>query len=101
VSPLPLGEGEGEGVLVELRPGDALTPTLSQGEREVRVECYAGARYPERPTALVWANRRVDVQRVEREWQAPGRRHFVVRTDDGRFHLTYHEDEDRWQIEQA
>lgn len=61
-----------------------------------KVACYAGSRYPERPTALFWEGRRVAVEAVEAEWQTPGARHFQVETAEGKFHLRYDGQEDAW-----
>lgn len=71
------------------------------------VECYAGRHYPDRPIAFQWQGRRIKVEEVERAWRtqeaaysSPILYHYLVRTVEGRFHLTYDSDKDSWQIHQ-
>ncbi len=71
---------------------------------EPPVECYAGARYPERPLAFHWQGERLTVAEVERQWRTPTELVFHVRTIDGRrFALTYREagepGTEEWRIE--
>ena len=62
----------------------------------LRVSCYSGHTYAERPVSLVWEGRRCRVE-VEKEWRGPGRRCFLVRTEDGkRLELYYDEQRDEW-----
>lgn len=66
------------------------------------VECYAGARYPERPRAFLWLGERLVVEAVEDQWREPGRLVFRVRIADGRqFILAYDEVGDAWRVEPA
>ena len=54
------------------------------------VECYAGARYPERPYAFCWQGERLAVEQVEQEWRTPDGLVFCVRAMEGRrFTLIY------------
>ena len=73
----------------------------------MEVACYAGARYPERPQRVTWRGAQRDVLAVEREWQEPGKRCFLVRLvrsadsapggeDDLVLRLCYYERNDRW-----
>lgn len=63
------------------------------------VECHSGYEYAERPTALHWVGRRLEVEAVEAEWRAPGGRGFRVRTGEGlQFELFYAELYDEWRI---
>lgn len=64
---------------------------------EVRVEAYAGQRYPERPTWVTWQGERRRVAEVESVWREPARVLFRVRLDDGqRLLLAYREATDEW-----
>jgi hypothetical protein len=66
-------------------------------EELVEVACYAGSRYPERPQRVTWRGREHEVLAVEREWQEPGRRCYLVRLEGDRLlRLCYHERNDRW-----
>jgi hypothetical protein len=63
------------------------------------VECHSGHEYAERPTALRWEGRRVEVERVEAEWRFPGGKRFRVRTQEGQtFELSYNQSTDEWQV---
>jgi hypothetical protein len=67
---------------------------------ETLVECYASARYPERPRAFMWKGERLEVAEVERRWRTPAGPAFRVRVVDGRtFTLTYDEAADIWDIQ--
>ncbi len=48
----------------------------------VRVEAYAGASYPQRPTAVWIDARRLEVQNVIRQWRTPDALHFLVDIED-------------------
>ncbi len=64
-----------------------------------QVECYSGAKYAERPTVLIWENRHLAIEAIERQWQEPSGPAFRVRTADGqRFELHYDERADIWAI---
>jgi hypothetical protein len=63
----------------------------------VSVECYSGARFAERPVALVWNGERLSVESIERAWQTPDSRAFAVRVAGGRhFELKYSLSNDQW-----
>ena len=65
--------------------------------RVVSVECYSGTRYAERPVALTWYGKRLSIEAIERAWQTPDSRAFVVRvTGDLRFELTFLLSRDQW-----
>ena len=58
--------------------------------RPVQVEAYAGARYPERPTAVWVDDRRLEVQNVLRQWRTPDALHFRVEVEElGEVELIY------------
>ena len=64
-----------------------------------QVTCYSGRIYADRPASFVWLDKRYEVKEMEKEWQEPGEKHFMVRTeDDRRFELCYHEGNDQWSI---
>lgn len=65
----------------------------------VKVTCYSGRTYADRPFSFVWQDRQYEVKEIEKEWQEPGEKHFQVRTeDDRRFELCYYEGNDLWSI---
>jgi hypothetical protein len=65
------------------------------------VECHSGYTYGERPVALHWQGRRLNVQQIEARWRSPGGIGFRVRTEDGQvFELFYAGQPDEWQIRQ-
>jgi hypothetical protein len=63
----------------------------------VRVEAYAGSRYPERPEWVELDGRRIEVASVESEWREEERLGFLVTLRDGRRLLLYYvPNEDLW-----
>ena len=65
----------------------------------LQVTCYSGHTYAQRPESFLWQGTEHGVQRVEREWQEPGERHFRVRTEDNKlFELCYNEHHDHWSL---
>lgn len=65
----------------------------------LRVGCYAGQRYPERPQWVELEDERIEVEEVEREWREEVRLGFVVKLRDGRRLLLYYVlNEDRWDV---
>ncbi|HEX9011957.1 MAG TPA: hypothetical protein VF813_00520 [Anaerolineaceae bacterium] len=63
------------------------------------MECRSGYEYAERPVALHWEGRRLEIERIEAEWRLPGGKRFRVRTRDGHlFDLFYEELADGWRI---
>lgn len=68
----------------------------------VRVEAYAGASYPERPTAVWWQDQRLEVEQVVRSWRTPDGLHFLVEIEEiGRAELIYHYEDGGWKIEES
>ena len=66
-------------------------------EEMVDVACYAGSRYPQRPLRVTWRGAERDVLAVEREWQEPRCRCYLVRLEGDRLlKLSYYERKDRW-----
>ena len=67
--------------------------------QSVQVTCYSGRIYADRPVSFVWQGARYEVEKVEREWQEPGQKHFQVLTRDRKnFRLCYNEGQDQWSI---
>lgn len=77
--------------------------------RPTYVTCYSGRSYADRPASFVWQGKKYEVKEIEREWQEPGEKHFVVKTrggaergesekDEKRFQICYHEREDSWSL---
>ena len=65
----------------------------------IKVKCYSGHTYAERPDSFAWQDKEYKVQNIEKEWQEPGERHFRVQTEDGKFfELCYNEQEDEWSL---
>ena len=65
------------------------------------VECHSGFTYADKPVALTWENRRLEIIEISAQWRDPDRWHFRVRTNNGQgFKLSYHEADNEWQITQ-
>ena len=63
------------------------------------VECASGFTYAEKPVALYWEGRRLEVETIESIWRDPYGRAFRVSTREGRrFELHYSEKNDEWQV---
>jgi hypothetical protein len=63
------------------------------------VECYAGARYPERPRAFIYQEKQLEVAEIEGRERTPRGLRFRVRVSDGRrFSLFYDEVDDAWEV---
>ena len=63
------------------------------------VECHSGFAYADRPVALTWEGRRLEITRILAEWRTPQENHFRVRTSHGlEFELAYNQTLEEWQI---
>jgi hypothetical protein len=63
------------------------------------VECYSGVEYPERPTAIFYQGRRLEIAQVQQAWRIPEGKRFRVQTADKQvFELVYKDCEDDWLI---
>lgn len=63
----------------------------------VRVGCYAGERYPERPQWVEIEGERSDVATVENQWREDDRIGYLVMLEDGRrVLLSYVPKDDLW-----
>lgn len=67
----------------------------------LRVSCYSGHIYAERPQSFRWQDTEYEVEEIEKAWQEPGERHFRVRTAGNKlFQLCYNEARDRWSLKE-
>ena len=65
----------------------------------LKVKCYSGHTYAQRPVSFSWHGVDYQVEEVEKEWLEPGERWFLVKVVDNKsFQLCYNEAEDRWSI---
>ena len=58
----------------------------------IRVECHAGYRGEQEPTAVWFGGRRVAVRDIVDRWFAPGRRWFKVDAEDEQLYVLRHDD---------
>ena len=65
----------------------------------LKVNCYSGQTYAERPKSFIWEGVEYEVDEIEKEWREAGERHFKVRTSDNKlFQLCYNESQDQWSL---
>lgn len=68
-------------------------------KNSVKVDCYSGHTYAERPQSFLWQGIKYEVKEIEKSWQEPGEINFRVRTGDNKlFQLCYNEREKRWSL---
>ena len=66
---------------------------------KLKVNCYSGHTYAERPKSFQWEGIEYEVEEIEKEWLEPEERHFQVRTKDNKlFQLCYNEGKDQWSL---
>jgi hypothetical protein len=71
----------------------------SNGLNNLKVNCYSGQSYAERPKSFLWEGAEYEVEEIEKERREPGERHFQVRTRDNKlFQLCYNEFQDQWSL---
>jgi len=64
----------------------------------LKVNCYSGQTYAERPVSLSWQGAEYEIEEIEKAWLEPGKRCFLARTSDNKsFNLWYNEVTDQWQ----
>ncbi len=64
------------------------------------VECHSGFTYADKPIALTWEGRRLEIADILAQWTSPEGKHFRVRTTDGKvFELKYSHSMDDWQVQ--
>ncbi len=65
----------------------------------LKVNCYSGHTYAERPESFLCQGIEYEVDEIERAWQEPREKHFQVRTKDNKlFQLYYNETEKEWSL---
>ncbi|NOQ18188.1 MAG: hypothetical protein GQ507_03000 [Dehalococcoidales bacterium] len=65
----------------------------------LKVTCYSGHTYAERPKSFEWQGVTYEVDKIEKAWREPGIRLFQVKTlDNKRFRLYYDETDKQWSI---
>jgi hypothetical protein len=65
----------------------------------LKVRCYSGRTYAERPRSFTWEGADYEVTEIETEWRGVGTKNFRVRTGDNKlFQLCYNESQDRWSL---
>ena len=65
----------------------------------LQVNCYSGHTYAEEPRSFRWGGVEYEVAAIEKSWQEPGERHFLVRTTDNKsFKLSYSESQKQWTL---
>jgi hypothetical protein len=66
-------------------------------DQVVKVDCYSGASYAERPKALFWQGEKIKISQVLQSQQNPDARSFEVLLDNGLVvRLYYLISDDRW-----
>ena len=67
----------------------------------LKVNCYSGHTYAERPRSFEWQGEEYEVEQIEKAWQEPGERCFRVRTKDNKlFQLCYNERTKQWSLKE-
>jgi hypothetical protein len=67
----------------------------------IEVTCYSGNTYAERPVSFVWNGQLYRVVKIEKEWQEPDNKHFIVNTDASNiFELCYNVSHDVWSLKE-
>jgi hypothetical protein len=65
----------------------------------LKVNCYSGQTYAERPKSFIWEGVEHEIEKIEKEWREPEERRFQVRTKDNKlFQLCYNESQDQWSL---
>lgn len=66
---------------------------------KVKVNCYSGHTYAERPDSFEWQGKRYEVLEVAKDWREPGKTCFLITTAANRtFNLYYDETQDQWWL---
>jgi hypothetical protein len=96
VEPPPtVGTGSLPGKVV----GESPTKVVSESPIKDLVECRSDAEYADRPLALMWQGRRLEIKEILERWRSPDQKGFRIKTTEGQaFELIYREIPDDWQI---
>ena len=66
---------------------------------KLKVNCYSGHTYAERPESFLWQDIEYEVVEIEKAWQEPGEKYFQIRAKDNKlFNLCYNEVEKEWSL---
>ena len=66
---------------------------------DITVKCYSGHTYAEEPRSFVWEGVAYEVVAIEKSWQEPGERHFLVKTGGNKtFQICYNESKEQWSL---
>jgi hypothetical protein len=64
------------------------------------VECRSEIEYPERPRAIFFHGKRLEIDHVLASWHTPeGKRFRVITQDENILNLEYNEASDEWSIQ--
>ena len=67
--------------------------------KNIKVKCYSGHIYAERPESFLWQGMEYEIKEIKKAWQEPGKRYFQVITGDNKlFQLCYNEAEKQWSL---
>ena len=67
--------------------------------KDLKVICYSGYTYAERPESFIWQGNKYGIKEIEKEWLEPGEKYFQVRTENNKlFRLCYNEADDKWSM---
>ena len=65
----------------------------------LKVRCYSGHTYAERPESFRWQGIEYEVDKIEKAWREPGEQHFQVHTRDSKtFQLCYNGVKKQWWL---
>ena len=68
-------------------------------ENNLKVNCYSGYTYAERPESFFWQGIKYEVEQVKKSWHEPRKKYFTVCTTDNKiFELCYNEVESYWTL---
>jgi hypothetical protein len=77
-----------------------LESALEESDAVDQVECRSDTEYADRPLALTWQGRRLEIAEILASWRGPGEKGFRVKTTDGQaFEVAYRELPDEWHIQ--
>ncbi len=66
---------------------------------DIIVKCYSGHTYAEEPRSFIWEGVEYEVLTIEKVWQEPGERHFLVKTGGNKsFQICYNESKEQWSL---
>ena len=76
-----------------------VTGEVGVDKDSLKVSCYSGYTYAERPRSFEWQGIEYEIEEIEKAWQEPQERHFLVRTRDNKlFKLCYNETQNKWSL---